>query len=62
MLCDARGFRVGKFGTLELPGPLKQRGKSGDADKSQPVFALRATTRQPSLASLRWAGAWLAEP
>ena len=47
MLCDARGFRVGKFGTLELPGPLKQRGKSGDADKSQPVFALRATTRQP---------------
>jgi hypothetical protein len=27
-----------------------------------PVFALRATSRQPSLASLRWAAAWPAEP
>jgi hypothetical protein len=27
-----------------------------------PVFALRATTRQPSLASLREGTAWLAEP
>ena len=55
MLCDARGFRVGKFGTLELPGPLKQRGKSGDADKSQPVFALRATPGMRPIAWLRHA-------